>query len=152
MNTSNVDTKGLNSKVWKAITGNGEDLMPPYPNAPLTPAQKATIQQWIEQGAANTTCTHICGCDSTNVSFSAYIAPVIQTFCIGCHSNTTSQGGVNLQGYTNVLAQVNNGKLIKTIKWQTGPGIVAMPYKGSKLSDCTISKFQSWVNAGSLNN
>jgi len=140
----------LTGGFWQSLTGGGGDPMPP--SGPLSSAQLQIIQTWIQQGHQNTTCTHICACDTTNVSFSSSIYPVIQTYCTGCHQPGTAQGGVDLTGYTNVLAQVNNSKLMKTIKWETGPGIVAMPYNGSKLNDCTISKFQSWVNAGAPNN
>jgi len=149
MSTSTLATKGLASKFWKVIN---ENEMPQYPSPPLTSAQKAIIKQWIEQGSQNTTCSHTCGCDSVNVSFAAKLAPIIQTHCVGCHNNSSQQGGVNLSGYANVKAQIDNGKFMKTIKWQTGAGIVAMPLNATKLSDCTIGKFQSWVNAGAPNN
>ena len=151
MNSQHNPSSGLNSGFWHSISGGGGDPMPPN-GQHLTAAQLLVIQQWLQQGHQNNTCTHICGCDSTNVSFTGYIYPVVQTYCIGCHSASSAQGGVNLTGYANVLAQVTNGKLMQTIKWQTGPGIKAMPYNATKLNDCTISKFQSWVNAGAPNN
>jgi hypothetical protein len=140
----------LTGSFWQAINGTGGDPMPP--GGSLTAAQLLIIQTWIQQGSQNTTCTHICKCDTTNISFANYIYPTLQTYCTGCHQAGSAQGGVDLSSYANVQAQVNNGKLIKTITWQTGPGIVAMPYNGSKLNDCTISKFQAWVNAGAPNN
>lgn len=140
----------LTGSFWQSITTGADNPMPP--NGPLTSAQLLIIQQWIQQGSQNTTCSHICTCDSTNVSFAATIYPVVQTYCLGCHNAGSAQGGVNLTGYANVLAQVNNSKLMKTIKHETGPGIVAMPYNAAKLNDCTIAKFQSWVNAGAPNN
>ena len=151
MSTSNISSRLLNSGFWRSINGSsGEDQMPP--GNPLTAAQLSIIQQWLQQGAPNTTCRHQCGCDSTNMSFATNIYPIIQTYCTGCHKPGAASGSVDLTGYSNLLAQVNNGKLMKTIKHETAPGIVAMPYGSQKLSDCTISKIQSWVNAGAPNN
>ena len=129
------------------MTGSGGNLMPP--SGALTAAQLAIIQQWLQQGAPNTTCSHTCGCDSTNVSFANFINPTIQAYCLGCHG---SGAAYDLSSYSAILVQTNNGKLMKTIRHQTGPGIVAMPYGGQQLNSCTISKFQSWVNAGAPNN
>ena len=142
----------LTGSFFESLTATGSDAMPPLPSAPLTAAQIQIIQTWIQLGHQNTTCTHICTCDTVNVSFASSINPAIQTFCKGCHQASNAQGGVDLTGYANVLAQVNNSKLMKTIKHEIGPGIVAMPYNAAKLNDCTISKFQSWVNAGAPNN
>jgi hypothetical protein len=148
MNTTNIDTKGLDSKVWESLHETGDDMMPP--NGPLSAAELNLIQTWIEQGAQNTTCTHVCGCDTLQVSYSQFIAPKLQSYCIGCHSNSSSQGGVNLVGFANVLTYVNNGQLMKCIKWEGG--VTPMPYNSQKLNDCTIAKFQSWVNQGAPNN
>lgn len=138
----------LTGSFWEALTGAGGDPMPP--TGPLSTGQLQILQTWIQQGSQNTTCTHICACDTNNVSFASYIYPVVQTYCTGCHQASGAQGGVNLVGYSNVLAQVNNGLLMKSIKHESGT--IAMPYNGTKLNDCTISKFQAWVNAGAPNN
>jgi hypothetical protein len=147
MSTTDISGNLLNSNFWQSITGSGGDLMPP--GGALTAAQMAIIQQWLQQGAPNTTCSHTCGCDSTNVSYAQFIFPTIQNYCLGCHS---SGSAYDLSSYSSVLVQINNGKLMKTIRHQTGPGIVAMPYGGQQLNNCTISKFQSWVTAGAPNN
>ncbi len=138
----------LTGSFYQTLTGAGGEPMPPA--GPLSSAQLQIIQKWIQQGSQNTTCTHICACDTTHVSFATNIYPVVQTYCTGCHQTGAAQGGVNLIGYSNVLIQVNNGLLIKSITH--GSGTVAMPYNASKLNDCTISKFQAWVNAGAPNN
>ena len=151
MSGSNKPTS-LTGSFYQAISSTGNNRMPQAPSAPLSSAELLIIRTWIQQGHQNTTCTHICSCDTTNVTFSGTVYPIMQTFCKGCHQASNAQGGVDLTGYTNVLAQVNNGKLMKTVKWEIGPGIVAMPYNASKLNDCTISKLQSWINAGAQNN
>lgn len=150
MSSQHSPAGGLGSDFWHVLSGGGGDPMPPPPNLPLTAQQLSVIQLWLQQGYQNTTCTHICACDTVNVSFTSKIYPAIQTFCLGCHSTGSAQGGVDLTGYPNVSTQVNNGKLMKSIKHESG--VVAMPYNATKLNDCTISKFQSWVNAGAPNN
>lgn len=138
----------LTGSFWEALTGAGGEPMPPA--GPLSAAQLLILQTWIQQGSHNTTCTHICACDTTNVSFASKIYPVVQTYCTGCHQTGAAQGGVNLIGYSNVITQVNNGLLMKSIKHESGT--IAMPYNAAKLNDCNISKFQAWVNAGAPNN
>ncbi|MBX7183082.1 MAG: hypothetical protein K1X82_13300 [Bacteroidia bacterium] len=148
MATTDIAEKGLGSDVWEALNETGDDMMPP--NGPLSNDQLNLIKAWIQQGAQNTTCTHTCGCDTNQVSYSQFVAPKLQSFCIGCHSNSSSQGGVNLSGYANVMTYAQNGKLMKCINWESG--VSAMPKGAQKLNDCTISKIQSWINQGSLNN
>lgn len=147
INTTSVETRFLNSGFWESINDNS---MPPYPDPDLTAQQKDLIKRWIQQGAKNTTCSHTCSCDSTNATFSAVINPLLQTYCLGCHNNTSPQGGVNLSGYSNVLTYVNNGQLMKSIKHEAG--VMAMPSGSAKLNDCTIAKFQNWVSSGAPNN
>ena len=45
------DARG--SKLYKVITGHGEERMPPPPNAALTDHQVKAIYIWIMQGAQN---------------------------------------------------------------------------------------------------
>ncbi|MBL0309024.1 MAG: hypothetical protein IPP77_04905 [Bacteroidetes bacterium] len=147
ISTTSVETRFLNSSFWKTINDNS---MPPSPNPDLTAQQKALIKVWIQQGSKNTTCSHVCTCDSTNVTFAAVVNPMIQTYCLGCHTTGAEQGGVNLNGYNNMMPYINNGKFMSSIKHDVG--VVAMPYGTQKLSDCTIGKLQHWVDAGAANN
>ena len=90
------------------------------------------------------------GCDTTNVTYSKIITPVLQLYCVGCHSGAAPSGGVTLATYNDVLIQVNNGKLMGSIQWL--PGYFAMPKNGNKLSNCQIAEFRIWVQAGAPNN
>jgi hypothetical protein len=150
MSTSDISGNPLGSNFWNSMSGGGDNAMPPA--GPLTAPQLAIIQQWLQQGAPNTACSHYCGCDSVHVTFAQNIYPVIQNYCLGCHTTGSALGNTDLTGYSKVLVQVTNGKLMKTIQHQTGPGIVAMPYGSAQLSACTIAKFQTWVNGGAPNN
>ena len=89
-------------------------------------------------------------CDTTNATYTSKVAPMIQTYCISCHSNVANQGGVTLEGYANVLPYTQNGKLFGTINHDAGHN--PMPLGGAKLSDCTIANVAAWIHAGALNN
>lgn len=89
-------------------------------------------------------------CNSSNMTYTANIKPILQSFCFSCHGNGLSQNGVNFDTYAGVKAVVDNGKLIGAITHASG--FSPMPENGSKLSDCNISKIQDWINHGALNN
>lgn len=135
-----------NSDLYEVITETDPDkLMPPPPNNPLTPEQIALIYTWIMQGAPNNSCN---SCDTTSVSFSQHILPIMNQSCFACHSGASPSGGILLTNYTQVKAQVLNGKLVPAVK-RTGPK--PMPPAAS-LPTCSINKIAAWVNAGALDN
>ena len=87
-------------------------------------------------------------CDTTNVTYSAAILPILQNNCYSCHSNANSAfgGNVQLEAYSDVVANI--ARIIPAIK-QTGSK--PMPPSG-KLKDCSINQFDIWVRNGMLNN
>jgi hypothetical protein len=89
-------------------------------------------------------------CNSSNMTYTANIKPILQSFCFSCHGNGLSQNGVNFDTYAGVKTVVDNGKLIGVITHAAG--FPPMPQGGAKLSDCNISKIQDWINHGALNN
>jgi len=91
-------------------------------------------------------------CDTSNVTYSAVIGPIIQTNCAysGCHSATNPAGNIPMNDYAAVLTVVNNGRLIGTMNHESG--FSPMPQGGVKLSDCIINKVRIWVNNGAQNN
>lgn len=139
------------SKLVSAIKGGGEDLMPPNPYNPLTTEQIALIETWIQQGAGyNIDCGTNIPCDTTNVTYSLTIRPIIDNHCIGCHATTGTGGGILLNTWGQVADQALNGNLLCSV-YQEG-GCVPMPQGASKLSDCDLTKITIWVNAGAPNN
>jgi mono/diheme cytochrome c family protein len=94
-------------------------------------------------------------CDSTNSKYGVDVLPILQANCYNCHGNgnTAGSGGINLDGYPNLVKWVNNNGrdyLIGNITH--APGYVAMPYGLPKLDDCDINKIISWVNNGAQDN
>lgn len=90
-------------------------------------------------------------CDTTTVTYSATIAPLMNASCNSCHGGTAAAGaGIVLDTYTGVKTYAANGKLLNSII-QNGAAS-AMPKGSSKLPDCSINKVRAWINKGMLNN
>ncbi|MBI1288928.1 MAG: hypothetical protein GC178_15275 [Flavobacteriales bacterium] len=141
------------SSAYHSLNAGGENHMPPIGSGVvLTQDQKDAIYNWILQGAANNSCTETT-CDSTSVSYSGSVVPILELYCFGCHSSTSapnSGGGVALEPYSNLMTYVNNGFLIGDITHQNGYN--AMPLGGNKLDDCKIGTIRNWINEGAQNN
>jgi hypothetical protein len=91
-------------------------------------------------------------CDTTNVTYSLTIAPIMAANCNSCHNNNTiANGGVKTDSWDQLSIVAKDGRLSNAVNW-TGVASKNMPQGGSKLSDCDLSKINAWVNAGSLNN
>ncbi|HEY8690015.1 MAG TPA: hypothetical protein VIM07_12330 [Chitinophagaceae bacterium] len=89
-------------------------------------------------------------CDTTFVTYSVSVNPVLTAYCIGCHSGANAPLGVMLDSYAGVKIQAANGKLYGTISHSAG--FLPMPQNGNKLSDCNITKIRLWVADGAPNN
>lgn len=90
-------------------------------------------------------------CDTANITYSICITSILETNCLGCHSGSASSGGgIILDNYTDVKKQVDNGKLIGSIKWSNGYS--PMPKSASKLLSDDINIIQKWIDAGAPNN
>lgn len=89
-------------------------------------------------------------CDTTGVTFTATVMPIISSNCTGCHSSTYASGNISLDNYSNIVSVVKGGRFLGSI--QQAPGYSAMPKGGGKLSSCDISKIEAWINQGMLNN
>jgi hypothetical protein len=88
-------------------------------------------------------------CDTVNMKFAANVQPILAANCYACHGNGLAESGVNLDNYTKVKQQVDNGKLLGVITHASG--FPAMPYKRPKLSDCDINKIKDWLTRGAKN-
>lgn len=137
-----------NSKLYKVIIKTNGDRMPPPPMPPMTTAQKALIQKWINQGAKNNSC--IASCDTAIFTYSGAVKPIMDNKCVGCHNPSNLGGNIDVSTYNAVRIISLNGKLYGSIAHQTGYS--PMPKNSAKLSDCEIRQVQKWITAGSLNN
>jgi hypothetical protein len=91
-------------------------------------------------------------CDTTTVTYSGNVNPILTANCTGCHSGNNAPNGVKLDTYANVklLAQDPSGILLGVITHS--PNFDPMPKNGNKLSDCSIAKISIWVHGGAPNN
>ncbi len=153
MQTADVRAFDLEgSDLYEVITDNDPDKrMPPPPRNGLTSAQINLIATWILQGAENLECDPDAeGCNTSNVSYSMTIVPVLQNTCLGCHSGGAPSGGINLTTHAGVRTVALNGRLVGAISHD--PAYASMPQGGQQLSDCKIDQIRAWVDAGAPNN
>jgi hypothetical protein len=140
----------FDSDFWEVITDTDPDnRMPQPPQNPLTAAQLALIQQWLQQGAQNNSCENAL-CDTTNITYAATIRPIIQAKCQGCHSGPTPQGGLDYTSWNTLNTVASDGRLEGAIRHL--PTFVAMPPSGPALPDCQVDQFLIWIDAGAPNN
>jgi hypothetical protein len=136
-----------NSKLYRVMIETGGDVMPPSGRLPQS--QIDLIYKWILQGAKNNYCNGDNGpCDSTNVSYSTTLVPIINTFCKGCHNSGNASQGVNLDNYQGVQAVALNGQLMGGLTGKLSP----MPKYSLPLTRCDIAKFRQWIIEGAKNN
>jgi mono/diheme cytochrome c family protein len=89
-------------------------------------------------------------CDTTGITYSGFVAPLLTTYCVGCHSGGAPSGNIVLNLHAGVQTVALNGRLIGAITWANG--FQQMPRGSGKLSDCNIQKIKAWINNGALNN
>ena len=140
------------SELFEVITETDpEKRMPEPPNESLSADQIALIAQWIQQGAKALTCDDPEGpCITDNISYAAFVAPLLSANCVGCHSGGTPSGNIVLNSHSAVQTVALNGRLLGAITWASG--YPQMPQGSAKLSACNIEKIKAWINNGAPNN
>ena len=92
----------------------------------------------------------VAACDTTNVTYTNNVFPIINANCTSCHSGQAPSGNIRLENYNDISAAANNGSLLGVIRHE--PGWSPMPKGGGKLNDCDIAEIETWVNQGAPNN
>jgi hypothetical protein len=90
-------------------------------------------------------------CDTTSVSFSTDIIPILSNNCFSCHSNLNAPsfgGGLSFEDHQDVAG--NSDRIIGAINHNEG--FLAMPRDGDKLNPCSINLVEAWVNSGAPDN
>ena len=90
-------------------------------------------------------------CDTTNVSFSEDVKPILSANCFECHSNVNAPDfafGITLEDYEDVKASLN--LIVGAINHKEG--FPAMPRGAEKLDTCAINTIEAFANAGAPNN
>jgi hypothetical protein len=89
-------------------------------------------------------------CDTSNVTFSKSVAPLLSLQCYGCHSNGSADAfgnGIRLEQYADVKANLE--RVLGAVTWQNG--FSPMPKNGNQLSDCQIRTLLLWSQNGAKN-
>ena len=89
-------------------------------------------------------------CDTSNLTYSNDVWPLINANCTSCHSGAAASGNVRLENYDQIRTAAANGQLLGTIRHESGWS--PMPKGGGKLPDCDITKLEIWVELGYPNN
>lgn len=90
-------------------------------------------------------------CDTTSVSFSNDIVPILSNNCYSCHSNLNAPsfgGGLSFEDHQDVASY--SERIIGAINHREG--FVPMPRGGSKLDPCSIDLVEAWSNSGAPDN
>jgi len=92
-------------------------------------------------------------CETTEVSYSLVVSPIILTNCFFCHSEANKAIGANisLEGYQNLKIKADDGTLICAIK-RLACAASPMPLGAEKLESCFINQIVAWVDEGTQNN
>lgn len=83
-------------------------------------------------------------CDTTNVTYSASVAPVFAGYCNSCHSGSAPSGGIKTDSYNSVVSNIT--RINGAINHQSG--FLPMPNNGGQLSSCDLTKIDIWIKHG----
>lgn len=84
------------------------------------------------------------GIDCNKITYAKDIKPLIDNYCVGCHSSNFASG--DLVTHSDVKLKVDNGTLMKVVVIDK-----TMP-EASSLTKEEIQKFKCWIESGALNN
>lgn len=83
-------------------------------------------------------------CDTTNVTFTKNIVPILSNYCWSCHSNVNAAAfGSNfkLENYSDVKAMLD--RMYNSVTHQSA---YPMPKNSAMLNNCIITQFTIWKN------
>jgi len=90
------------------------------------------------------------GCDTTNVSYSLQIVPILQYNCYTCHNGPGASSGIDFSNYGAFKGWAESGYVAGDIT--AAPGRTPMPYGLPPLSSCEINTILAWIDQGTPNN
>lgn len=83
-------------------------------------------------------------CDSSNVTYPGVVYPILEAYCVSCHSGSTPDGALDFTDYGDVSFVAQSGSLLGSIKHL--PEYSPMPQGGDKISLCEIALIEKWIN------
>ena len=90
-------------------------------------------------------------CDTTMVSFSDDIVPILANNCYSCHSNLNAPsfgGGLSLEDHADVARSAE--RIIGAVNH--ADGFLPMPQGMDKLDPCPVNLLEAWAEAGTPDN
>ncbi len=132
--------KPFQSEVFTQIR-TGE--MPPSHYEQLSQLERSTIKSWIKSGAENTSNCYSC---DTNSTYTERIRPMMQKWCVTCHTSGNAGGGYDLSTYTGLALAVSNNRLLGCMNQESGYS--AMPKNSGPISTCDIQAIEKWISKG----
>ena len=139
------------SKMYERMTEEEDRVMPPSPRGPISDTNITVVRRWIEQGALNIDCPEDTTCVINEpVSFKQDVLPIIDKFCVGCHSGDPPRGNVFLRDHSEISDQALNGNLLQVIAHEMG--FTPMPVGMDQLVQCDINRIRSWADDGAPDN
>lgn len=98
-------------------------------------------------------------CDSSSVTWSGSIVPILEMHCLECHAQAVaanSGGGFEFEQYQSIKSYLDQAKdaYYSSIKHEEVNGVMVnpMPKERPKMSACEIRKMEIWIEAGYLEN
>jgi mono/diheme cytochrome c family protein len=82
-------------------------------------------------------------CDTSGVTYPGTVYPILQQYCISCHSGTPPSGGLDFTVYSQLAFVAENGALLGAIKHLQGYS--PMPQNGNPLDSCKIRQIEIWI-------
>lgn len=89
-------------------------------------------------------------CDTTNISYSGTVVPILENNCYSCHNTVNQQGGIVVDNYDDLRVVIDNGRFRGSINHLDGYS--PMPQGGEKLNECNLTKINMWLDNGAPNN
>lgn len=89
----------------------------------------------------------VVSCDTTGVSFSRDVLPIVLNNCASCHQPGGSQSTSPMTNYAEVKSYAANRLIANRIN---GVGNIMPPL--GKMSNCNIQLIEAWLNAGAPDN
>ena len=131
----------------EAYTEISSGSMPPSSHTQLTKLEKTIIKNWIKSGAPNSSNCNTC---DTTFKYASRVKPLMDKWCVGCHSTNNAGGGHDLSNYNGIKTSITSGRFLGSV--QHTVGFSQMPKSAAKLSECDVNAIVKWVNAGAPNN
>ena len=89
-------------------------------------------------------------CDTTNITYSGTVVPILENNCYSCHNTVNQQGGIVVDNYDDLRVVIDNGRFRGSINHLDGYS--PMPQGGEKLNECNLTKINMWLDNGAPNN